>query len=92
MTMSAISPQDLQRLAGLQGYDLTLEIDAMARKYGMSPEQIVTVLRAFSQPQQPSQQPFEPVASKSVPQLPTQPRHIAMDLSLIHISEPTRRS
>ena len=40
MTMSAISPQDLQRLAGLQGYDLTLEIDAMARKYGMSPEQI----------------------------------------------------
>ena len=73
--MSTISPQDLQRLAGLQGYDLTLEIDAMARKYGMSPEQIVTVLRAFSQPQQP----FEPVASKSVPQLPTQPRHIAMD-------------
>ena len=77
--MSTISPQDLQRLAGLQGYDLTLEIDAMARKYGMSPEEIVAILRAFSQPQQVSQQPFEPVASKTVPQLPTQPRHIAMD-------------
>ena len=49
--MSTISPQDLERLAGLQGYDLTLEIDVLARKYGMSPEQIVTILRAFSQPQ-----------------------------------------
>ena len=44
--MSSISAQDLQRLAGLQGYDLTLEIDAMSRKYGMSPDEIVAVLRA----------------------------------------------
>ena len=38
--MSSISAQDLQRLAGLQGYDLTLELDAMSRKYGMSPDEI----------------------------------------------------
>ena len=76
--MSTISPQDLERLAGLQGYDLTLEIDVVARKYGMSPEQIVTILRAFSQPQQASQQPFEPVASKTVPELPNRPREISM--------------
>ena len=41
--MSSISAQDLQRLAGLQGYDLTLEIDALSRKYGMSPDEIVAV-------------------------------------------------
>ncbi len=77
--MSSIPPQDLQRLASLQGYDLTLEIDAMARKYLMSPEQILALVRAAAQPQQASQQPFEPVASKTVPQLPSQPRHISME-------------
>jgi hypothetical protein len=77
--MSSISPQDLQRLAGLQGYDLTLEIDALARKYAMSADEIMSILRSASQPQQPSQQPFEPVASKTVPQLPNQPKHISME-------------
>ena len=76
--MSSISPQDLQRLAGLQGYDLTLEIDAMSRKYGMSPEEIVAILRSATQSQQPTQQPFEPVASKSIPELPNKPREISM--------------
>ena len=77
--MSSISAQDLQRLAGLQGYDLTLEIDALARKYAMSPDEIMSILRSASQSQQPSQQPFEPVASKTVPQLPNQPKHISME-------------
>ena len=77
--MSSISAQDLQRLAGLQGYDLTLEIDALARKYAMSPDEIMSILRSASQSQQPSQQPFEPVASKTVPQLPNQPNHISME-------------
>ena len=77
--MSSVSPQDLQRLAGLQGYDLTLEIDALARKYAMSADEIMSILRSASQPQQPSQQPFEPVASKTVPQLPNQPKQISME-------------
>jgi len=76
--MSSISAQDLQRLAGLQGYDLTLEIDAMARKYGMSPDEIVAILRSAHQSQQPTQQPFEPVANKTVPELPNRPREISM--------------
>ena len=76
--MSSISAQDLQRLAGLQGYDLTLEIDAMSRKYGMSPDEIIAALRATTQSQQPTQQPFEPVASKTVPELPNRPREISM--------------
>ena len=76
--MSSISAQDLQRLAGLQGYDLTLEIDVMSRKYGMSPNEIVAVLRAATQSQQPTQQPFEPVTSKTVPELPNRPREISM--------------
>ena len=76
--MSSISAQDLQRLAGLQGYDLTLEIDAMSRKYGMSPDEIIAVLRATTQSQQPTQEPFEPVASKTVPELPNRPREISM--------------
>ena len=67
--MSSISAQDLQRLAGLQGYDLTLEIDVMSRKYGMSPDEIVAILQSANQSQQPTQQPFEPVASKTVPYL-----------------------
>ena len=76
--MSSISGHDLQRLAGLQGYDLTLEIDVMSRKYGMSPDEIVAVLRAATQSQQPTQQPFEPVASKTVPELPNRPQEISM--------------
>ena len=76
--MSSISAQDLQRLAGLQGYDLTLEIDAMSRKYGISPDEIIAVLRATTQSQQPTQQQFEPVASKTVPELPNRPREISM--------------
>lgn len=77
--MSSISAQDLQRLAGLQGYDLTLEVDALARKYAMSADDIMSILRSASQSQQPSQQPFEPVASKTVPQLPNQPKQISME-------------
>ena len=77
--MSSISAQDLQRLAGLQGYDLTLEVDALARKYAMSADEIMSILRSASQSQQPSQQPFEPVASKTVPQLPNQPKQISME-------------
>ena len=77
--MSSISAQDLQRLAGLQGYDLTLEVDALARKYAMSANEIMSILRSASQSQQPSQQPFEPVASKTVPQLPNQPKQISME-------------
>ena len=77
--MSSISAQDLQRLAGLQGYDLTLEVDALARKYAMSSDEIMSILRSSSQSQQPSQQPFEPVASKTVPQLPNQPKQISME-------------
>ena len=77
--MSSISAQDLQRLAGLQGYDLTLEIDALSRKHGISPEEIVALLRAVNQPQQVSQQSFEPVASKEVPSIPNQPQQISMD-------------
>ena len=77
--MSSISAQDLQRLAGLQGYDLTLEIDVMSRKYGMSPDEIVAILRSANQSQQPNQQPFEPVASKAVPELPNRPREISME-------------
>ncbi|MGB1633278.1 MAG: hypothetical protein ACPHEN_07865 [Candidatus Poseidoniaceae archaeon] len=77
--MSSIPDQDLQRLAGLQGYDLTLEIDALSRKYGISPDEIVALLRAAKQPQQVSQQPFEPVASKEVPPIPNQPQQISMD-------------
>ena len=76
--MSSISAQDLQRLAGLRGYDLTLEIDAMSRKYGISPDEIIAVLRATTQSQQPTQQQFEPVASKTVPELPNRPREISM--------------
>ena len=76
--MSSISAQDLQRLAGLQGYDLTLEIDVMSRKYGMSPDEIVAILQSANQSQQPTQQPFEPVASKTVPELPNRPREISM--------------
>ena len=77
--MSSISAQDLQRLAGLQGYDLTLEVDALARKYAMSADEIMSILRSASQSQQPSQQPFEPVASKTVPQLPNQPKQMSME-------------
>ena len=77
--MSSISAQDLQRLAGLQGYDLTLEIDALARKHGVSPDEIVALLRAANQPQQVSQAPFEPVASKEVPAIPNQPKQISME-------------
>ena len=77
--MSSISAQDLQRLAGLQGYDLTLEIDVMSRKYGMSPDQIVAILRSSNQSTQPTQQPFEPVACKTVPELPNRPREISME-------------
>ena len=77
--MSSISTQDLQRLAGLQGYDLTLEVDALARKYAMSADEIMSILRSASQSQQPSQQPFEPVVSKTVPQLPNQPKQISME-------------
>ena len=73
--MSSISPQDLQRLASLQGYDLTLEVDALSRKYGMAAEQIMAILRSAQQPAPASNQPFEPVASKTIPQLPSQPRH-----------------
>ena len=76
--MGSISAQDLQRLAGLQGYDLTLEIDVMSRKYGMSPDEIVAILQSANQSQQPTQQPFEPVASKTVPELPNRPREISM--------------
>ena len=76
--MSSISAQDLQRLASLQGYDLTLEIDVMSRKYGMSPDEIVAILQSANQSQQPTQQPFEPVASKTVPELPNRPREISM--------------
>lgn len=76
--MSSISAQDLQRLAGLQGYDLTLEIDVMSRKYGMSPDEIVAILQSANQSQQPTQQPFKPVASKTVPELPNRPREISM--------------
>ena len=76
--MSSISAQDLQRLAGLQGYDLTLEIDVMSRKYGMSPDEIVAILQSANQSQQPTQQSFEPVASKTVPELPNRPREISM--------------
>ena len=76
--MSSISAQDLQRLAGLQGYDLTLEIDVMSRKYGMSSDEIVAILRSSNQSTQPTQQPFEPVASKTVPELPNRPREISM--------------
>tara|TARA_Y100000766_G_scaffold41820_1_gene31826 strand:+ start:213 stop:608 length:396 start_codon:yes stop_codon:yes gene_type:complete len=76
--MSSISPQDLQRLVGLKGYDLTLEIDVLSRKYGISPEEIMSILRSSSQPQQASQQPFEPVASKTVPLLPNKPKEISM--------------
>ena len=76
--MSSISAQDLQRLTGLEGYDLTLEIDVMSRKYGMSPDQIVAILRSSNQSTQPTQQPFEPVASKTVPELPNRPREISM--------------
>jgi len=77
--MSSIPAQDLQRLAGLQGYDLTLEIDALSRKHGISPDEIVALLRATNQPQQVSQQPFEPVASKEVPAIPNQPKQISME-------------
>lgn len=77
--MSSISAQDLQRLAGLQGYDLTLEIDALARKYGMSPDEIMAILRSANQPPQTSEQPFEPVSSKTVPTLPNRPQQISMD-------------
>ena len=77
--MSSISAQDLQRLAGLQGYELTLEVDALARKYARSADEIMSILRSASQSQQPSQQPFEPVASKTVPQLPNQPKQISME-------------
>ena len=77
--MSSISAQDLQRLAGLQGYNLTLEVDALARKYAMSADEIMSILRSASQSQQPSQQPFEPVASKTVPQIPNQPKQISME-------------
>jgi len=77
--MSSISAQDLQRLAGLQGYDLTLEIDALARKHGVSPDEIVALLRAANQSQQVSQAPFEPVASKEVPAIPNQPKQISME-------------
>ena len=77
--MSSISAQDLQRLAGLQGYELTLEMEALARKYAMSADEIMSILRSAGQSQQPSQQPFEPVASKTVPQLPNQPKHISME-------------
>ena len=77
--MSSISAQDLQRLAGLQGYDLTLEIDALSRKHGISPDEIVALLRATNQPPQVSQQPFEPVASKEVPAIPNQPKQISME-------------
>ena len=73
-----MSAQDLQRLAGLEGYDLTLEIDVMSRKYGMSPDEIVAILRSSNQSTQPTQQPFEPVASKTVPELPNRPREISM--------------
>ena len=86
--MSSLTAQELQRLAGLQGYELTLEIDVLSRKYGITAEQIVAMLRSANQPRQESQQPFEPVASKKVPELPSQPRHISMEglrLSLIHI-------
>ena len=76
--MSSISAQDLQRLTGLEGYDLTLEIDVMSRKYGMSTDQIVAILRSSNQSTQPTQQPFEPVASKTVPELPNRPREISM--------------
>lgn len=76
--MSSISAQDLQRLSGLQGYDLTLEIDVMSRKYGMSPDEIVAFLRSSNQSKQTTQQPFEPVASKTVPDLPNRPREISM--------------
>ena len=76
--MSSISAQDLQRLTGLEGYDLTLEIDVMSRKYGMSPDEIVAILRSANQSQQPTQQTFEPVASQTVPDLPNRPREISM--------------
>ena len=76
--MSSITQQELQRLIGLQGYDLTLEIDVLARKYGTSPEEIMAILRTASQSSQASQQPFQPVASKEVPQLPSQPKQISM--------------
>ena len=45
----------------------------------MSPDEIMSMLRSASQSQQASQQPFEPVASKTVPQLPNQPNHISME-------------
>ncbi len=77
--MSSVSAQDLQRLAGLQGYDLTLEVDALARKYGMTADEIMAILRSASQPPQASQQPFEPVSNKTVPMLPNQPQQISMD-------------
>ena len=77
--MSSLTAQELQRLAGLQGYELTLEIDVLSRKYGISAEQIVAMLRSANQPRQESQQPFEPVASKKVPELPSQPRHISRE-------------
>ena len=58
--MSSISAQDLQRLSGLQGYDLTLEVDALARKYGMSSEQIMAALRSANPSSQATQEPFQP--------------------------------
>ena len=77
--MSSISAQDFQRLSGLQGYDLTLEVDALSRKYGMSPEQIMAALRSANPSSQATQEPFQPVASKALPALPTQPRQISME-------------
>lgn len=77
--MGSISTQDFQRLSGLQGYDLTLEVDALSRKYGMSSEQIMAALRSANPSSQATQEPFQPVASKALPELPTQPRQISME-------------
>ena len=77
--MSSISAQDLQRLAGLQGYDLTLEVDALSRKYGMTSDQIMAALRSANSSTQATQEPFQPVGSKTLPELPTQPRQISME-------------
>jgi hypothetical protein len=44
----------------------------------MSSDEIVAILRSSNQSQQPTQQPFEPVASKTVPELPNRPQEISM--------------
>ena len=78
--MSSIPVDVLTRISGLQGYERQLEVASVAQQYGMAPEEVEAIANRFSKgTPQSSMAGFQPVASKEVPQIPTQAQNIPVN-------------